>query len=175
MTSRALRRAHWITTGLRRKVESSSASRPRLQHGVGSSLSDWWKFCPPTSNPDSRRWRAFSPPPPPPSELDLDYGENILRGRLQFPAILGNRNRFLRLFYVSMATTNATLGFASWWIGGLRRWVDSYDSVLTSVIGMWWIDIDDDKQHSIGGTEKKFGSASSFIIFRHLKCHLKCH
>ena len=55
MTLRALRHAHWITTGLRRKVETSSASRPRLQHGVGSSRSDWWKFCLPTSNPDSRR------------------------------------------------------------------------------------------------------------------------
>ena len=31
MTLRALQHAHWITTGLRRKVESSSASRPRLQ------------------------------------------------------------------------------------------------------------------------------------------------
>ena len=113
MTIRALRHAHWITSDLRRRGETSSASQPRLQHGVSSLRSNWWKSSFPTSNHDSRRRRAFSPPPPP-SELDLDEGGKILRGRLQFPAFLGNGNRFPRLFYVSMATTNAISGFASW-------------------------------------------------------------
>ena len=41
-----------------------------------------------------------------------------------------------------------------------------YDNVLALVIGTCWIDIDGDKQHFVGGTEtKKFGSASSLIIF----------
>ena len=82
-----------------------------------------------------------------------------------------------------MATTNASSGFASWWIGGLRRWVDSYDSFLTSVIGMWWIDIDDDKQHFVGGTENKIRICFNLhhlspfkVPFKvSLKCHLKCH
>ena len=71
----ALRYAHWVTSGLRRKEETSSASRPRPSRGFGSSRSDWWKSLLPTSNHDSRRRRAFSPPPPPPpSELDLEDG-----------------------------------------------------------------------------------------------------
>ena len=98
MTLQALRHAHWITSGLRRKGETSSVSRPRPWHSVGSSRSDWWKSSFPTSNHDSRRRRAFSPPPPP-SKLDLDEGGKILRGRLRFPAILENRVDFHALVW----------------------------------------------------------------------------
>ena len=75
VTLRAPRYAHWVTSGLRRKGETSSASRPRPWRGFGSSRSDWWKSLLPTSNHDSG-WRcAFSPPPPPPPlELVLEDG-----------------------------------------------------------------------------------------------------